>query len=416
MEILNVLMNSGKIKANDDVAKIMKNIEVLEIHPYAISYLESEDYWYTRVQDNTKKNKRRRVKRKNKADLIEYLVNYYKEDLNKEVTFGELYLEWFEHRKLKVAERTRNRNIDDYNKFYADNGISKMKIVDITHLYVEEFLCRAVSENKLNKKSYQNMVIVLRGVLGYAVKRGIITENPTKEKDDPRKNYSVPKNILRKESKAKSQDEVFTLQEQKDIIRCIDNRLNEHNLAYLAVKFTFELGLRVGELSALKWTDISGRHITIQRQEVSNVENNANGTKGSLVVGVKEQPKSEAGFRSLYLTKTALKVLTEVKEIAFKYGWYNKDGYIFVGENGRLTVRQLLRPMGTICTKLNIKPRNIHKIRKTVISSWIDDGINLEECRQMSGHESIKTLLDSYCFNREDRSEVEERLERISAR
>lgn len=68
--------------------------------------------------------------------------------------------------------------------------------------------------------------------------------------------------------------------------------------------------------------------------------------------------------------------------------------------------------METICKKLKIKVRFNHKIRKTVLSTLIDRGINLEEVRRISGHESIKTLLDSYCFNRFPKEHVEDIMEK----
>ena len=42
--------------------------------------------------------------------------------------------------------------------------------------------------------------------------------------------------------------------------------------AFLAVKLNFLLGLRVGELVALKWTDIEENHLHIVREEIRNQE------------------------------------------------------------------------------------------------------------------------------------------------
>ncbi len=407
-EILKMMVNSGSIDY-DDVPKTMKDLDLLDLHNYEIWYSENANYWITHVKDETRKGNKRRVKRRKKEDLIKYLVAFYKGKTKDELRFRDFYLEWLEYRKIKVSDRTRNKDIDNYNRYYANNWIANKIISEIKLLDVEKFLCTTVKDNGLDKKQIYNMRSVLNDVLEYALMREIITNNPAA-------NYKIPKNIITKRPKPDSVDEVFTPEEQAKILHAIENRRNEWNLAYMAVALTFNLGLRVGELATLKWSDVKDSYIAIQRQEVSYQRVLKDGTKGELITRVEEQPKSNAGFRVLYLTKEARKVLAKTKEIAFKFGWYNKDGYIFVGKNGRLTVRQLEKPMETICIKLKIKRRNIHKIRKTFISSLIDKDINLEEVRRLSGHEKINTLLDSYCYNREDKKETEEKIERATAR
>lgn len=59
----------------------------------------------------------------------------------------------------------------------------------------------------------------------------------------------------------------------------------------------------------------------------------------------------------------------------------------------------------------------MHKIRKTVVSALIDQGMNLKEVIQFSGHASIVTLLKSYCFNRQSdevtRKNIAQALQRV---
>ena len=50
----------------------------------------------------------------------------------------------------------------------------------------------------------------------------------------------------------------------------------------LAILFNFQVGLRVGELVALKWSDISGNYLHVQRMEIATYE--VDGTKTNGVV------------------------------------------------------------------------------------------------------------------------------------
>lgn len=72
--------------------------------------------------------------------------------------------------------------------------------------------------------------------------------------------------------------------------------------------FNFQLGLRVGELVAIKWTDIENDYIYIKRMEIADykIERDEevvrNGCK------IVDFTKSSAGVRSIYLKKEARKI------------------------------------------------------------------------------------------------------------
>lgn len=404
MELLKSASDNGNINY-DDVVEQIKNMKILEQHEYKI-WQAKGGKWKTYIPDNTRAKNRRLIERNNRSSLEQELIDYYKTNSSSmtNITFEGLYPEWMEYRKLLVKNRTRNRNQDDYNKFYLGSEIIKKRVADINVLDVEVFLCGAIKKHNLSQKQYANMAIILRQVLNYAIKKEIIAWSPMT-------GFKPPRNIFRKQRKAKSDDEVFTPEEQKNILLAIENRMNEWNLAYLAIALNFQLGLRVGELVSLKWSDIENGYITIQRQETRDYEMDYYGAKKKLCVKVDESPKTDAGFRVLSLTNEAIKVLTEIKKVSFKYSLYDKDGYIFVNAKGRLQFENIKNAMEAICKKLKIKMRFNHKIRKTVLSALIDQGINLEEIRRVSGHEDIETLLESYCFNRLPKKDVENMIE-----
>ncbi len=67
----------------------------------------------------------------------------------------------------------------------------------------------------------------------------------------------------------------------------------------------FDLGLRIGELCALKWTDVDWKNETIfiHRMEDSS---------GDVVDYVKSD--SEAGYRELVLSDSVIKLFKRIKE------------------------------------------------------------------------------------------------------
>ena len=58
----------------------------------------------------------------------------------------------------------------------------------------------------------------------------------------------------------------------------------------------------------------------------------------------------------------------------------------------------------------NINKSN-HKIRKTFISSLFDNNMNIDTIRETAGHADERTSLNNYCFNQDDTTELEAKLE-----
>lgn len=83
----------------------------------------------------------------------------------------------------------------------------------------------------------------------------------------------------------------------------------------MLVLLNFQLGLRIGELVALKWEDINGNYITISRMETTSYNVSENGEV--IPNGYKVVPyvKSEAGYRNVYLNKIAKMLLQEIKKL-----------------------------------------------------------------------------------------------------
>ncbi|WP_303136598.1 tyrosine-type recombinase/integrase [uncultured Eubacterium sp.] len=55
----------------------------------------------------------------------------------------------------------------------------------------------------------------------------------------------------------------------------------------------------------------------------------------------------------------------------------------------------------------NIKYRYVHKIRKTVCSTLIDSGININTVREIMGHSDEETTLRNYTFDTNEASDTD---------
>ena len=151
--------------------------------------------------------------------------------------------------------------------------------------------------------------------------------------------------------------------------------------AFLAVKLNFLLGLRVGELVALKWDDyININHLHIIREEVRNQV-----TKQYEVV---EHTKTNRD-RFVVLVPKAINILQKIERTG---------DYIFMRDGERLTSRQIAYVLEKYAERQGLSTKSTHKMRKTFASNLNASGVPLDCIRELLGHSNLNTTL-GYIYN-----------------
>lgn len=114
-------------------------------------------------------------------------------------------------------------------------------------------------------------------------------------------------------------ESVFTDAEVKNIEGYINSN---GSLINYGILLAFQTGVRVGELCALKLSDVEGNKLHIRRREVRY-----RGKDGTYVFEVRESPKTEAGNRDIILNSEAQKTLRKIRKLnPFGEYMFMKDG------------------------------------------------------------------------------------------
>lgn len=301
----------------------------------------------------------------------------------------------------------------DWNKYYKGTEITKVILSDLTYLQLNDWAYNIVKNNSLTKKQYYNMSMIMRQCLEYACEPEInaLTVNPFGR-------VKVNKNLFIKLEKPKSNTQVFMIDEQKEICDEANRKFDEHPWCTtpLVILLNFQLGLRISEICAIKWEDIDGNYLHVQRMEVEDFSIGKDGVT-AISNGLKVVPytKSNAGDRHVYLNDSAKKILRQIKETNIKYGYFD-EGYIFIKSQGKTrgTTRSFSKYLYDLCISSGIITKSSHKIRKTYISSLFDKGVNINTIKEQAGHEDERTSLNNYCFDQNVNSVIEEKLESAS--
>lgn len=384
-----------------DLLKEMNKKQVIENHPYKISEMQKhgEVYFLSYLYDETKKNNRRQITAKSRVDIENKIYNDYKKKEAKSITtFEDVYIQYLKTEKvLSVEPATLQRFNNDYIRFYRDTDFVKTDITKIKRIDVKTFYLQKINKFNLTSKSFANMRTITRQVFDYALELEMITVNPAI-------GIKLHSSVFAKTKKS-AKTEVFDYLDKEALEKYIMTHEHKNSVPYGLV-LNFQLGLRVGELVALKWDDINKNTIDISRMEITyrplNLETMQ---KMPTVHKIVDHAKTDAGCRTILLTDKAKTVLEAIK--AFNKEHNIKSEWIISNENGRRIYKETVNDtLYSYCDKAELLRRSNHKIRKTTLSAWLDAGMNTNKVCEMAGHEDIETTMKYYIRNRDNDDDI----------
>ena len=159
--ILRFAIDNGII----DCATIQQQIELKQREEYLKKHKNSiwqdkNGYWKTYINDaEDGKKKRRLLKKKNKSDLEDMIVELYQaEDLN---TFKNRYNKWIERQRIcGRAGETIYKYKADYKRFFKGYPIETMDIADINDEVLSMHITAVLEEKPIRWRA-------LKGIFGY---------------------------------------------------------------------------------------------------------------------------------------------------------------------------------------------------------------------------------------------------------
>ena len=402
-ETLAFLENNGIIDLRDveDNMRKARKEKILKEHPYKI-YQGKDGRWRTYLPDDSKSEGRRLIVKTKLEELETLLCQHYESiraDKFKDVcTLENLYPAWIEYKSVHVCETTVIRIKKDWRKYYENAAIVKKPIRKITKLEIDTWVHKMIREHEMNAHKYGNFSVILRQMLEFAVDSEIIEKNLFLDVRINRRRVLVP------EVKKPDHTQVFTKSEENMLIERAWKAFNKREnykqwYVPLAVIFLFYTGLRIGEISALKFEDIAGNSMLVNRLVRFPTGEIVDHTKGTY------------GSRTVPLIPQAAEIIDLIRTHRQEKG-LDIDGFIFCpNEKPVSTYNAIERALKKYCRDLGIEERSPHKERKTFTSALISNGVSINTARQLAGHVDERTTLNNYCY---DRSEDDEKLAQIT--
>lgn len=318
------------------------------------------------------------------------------------VTLNDIYDLWVRLKK-GIKDNTFQNYQYMYNQFvYPDFG--KLKITQIKRSDIRRFYNLLADERHVKIRTIENIHTVLFQVLNLAVEEEYLRNNPS---SNAMKELKQTHNFEMEKRRA------LTIKEQELFIKYISETKDCYRWKPI---FTIMIntGLRIGELTGLRWDDVDFENNTISINHTLVYYNHkVNGCYFSV-----NTPKTKAGYRTIPMIDVVRNAFLEERKYQKESGVPQDikiDGYtnfIFINRygnvQGQAVLNKTLRRIMRDCNEWvldNVKkneeivllPRfSCHSLRHTFATRMVEAGINIKVIQDVLGHSDISTTMNIY--------------------
>lgn len=307
------------------------------------------------------------------CDLISNNTNISKSTSSKNLNY--FCNMWLEEVKvqLKFSTYVKYYNIVN-NHILPSMGYCKIQFIDT--MFVKKFINEKLTSGKikgdgLSPKTVKDILSVFRIVINYASNFGI--------------NSNINFNIINIKSK-ESEIKVLSKNQRNKLSLYLINNMNFTTLGILICLYT---GIRIGEICALKFEDISlSDKIVHIKKTVQRIQNfNATATqKTSVIITL---PKSQKSIRDIPLPDIIVNIIKENFDCS-------PDAFWLSGNASFVEPRTLENRFNSIIKKCEIENVNFHSLRHTFATHCVEVGFDLKSLSEILGHSSVNITLNRY--------------------
>lgn len=294
----------------------------------------------------------------------------------KRILYQNWICEWLKDKKNYVKESTY-ANYSNHIFNHIIPMLGKYYLEDITHKIIQDFLL-ALSDNKkagLSLKTIKDIANIIKSSLKKAMSEKYISYIDL--------TFAYPN------KKQANRLYVLSYDEQVTLTNYLLDNMNYRNLGIL---LSLYLGLRIGEVCALKWEDVDFKkgtiviNKTIQRIYIKD----GNKALSKLVI---TSPKTINANRDIPLSKDILNILKE-------YVPSNLHSYLISGKLKPIEPRSYSRYFSKLIDFIGLKHFKFHTLRHTFATNCISAGTDYKTVSELLGHASVDITLNLYVHPR----------------
>lgn len=286
-------------------------------------------------------------------------------------TFEELIEIWRPYHKQFIKESTYSNysNILDNHLLRDFEGVqmSELNTGKLQEYVIKKCRKGSVLGNELSVKTVKDIMVVFKLLLRYSFSLGL----------------SIPFDLGVKYPKEtrNTKPMIITNRDIQKIVKSVYDSKDQRDIGIL---FALLGGLRIGEISALKYGDICFKNNSINiSRTIQRIYTKSDKTKV-----IETSPKTSSSVRKIPLSKEVRQFLDS----------RNKDNELYILSKTRKPVEpRILRNRFNKILKLNkLQHYKFHALRHTFATKCIEIKVDYKTISNLLGHSNINTTLNLY--------------------
>lgn len=302
-----------------------------------------------------------------KSLLINDVENASKKSSEK---FSRYCWEWLFLINHKVKESTYVKYVTAVNNHILPL-LGKLPLGELSSVVIEKF-SRELSDVKgLSSKTVKDILVVLQAILNYTSKNY----------------FGMPIIEISYPKEQKKEMRVLSTKEQ----RIFTNYLLQNPDVYkIGILIALTTGLRIGEICALKWKDVSFENMTIKvsqtMQRLKNLDENSN-SKTRIVIS---EPKSDNSARIIPLTDFTADIFKLLDK-------ENRSEFVLSGRDNKFVEPRVLQyRLGKYTKECGLEGVHFHTLRHSFATRCVEVGFELKSLSEILGHSNPTITMQRY--------------------
>lgn len=276
------------------------------------------------------------------------------------VILSELLYEWLQSIEYSVKKSTYQKYESIIRNHIEPHSISKMQIRYLSSKAINSFSNDKLQSGKLSAKTVNDILIVVGLSLSYAEEM-----------------YNIPKPKINHIRENKKDVRVLSIGEQQILESYLNQDLNLYKAGILLALYT---GIRVGELCALQWDDITNENVVVNK----TLHRIKEGNKTILEI---TEPKTKTSNRVIPLPPFMMPILSK----------FRSTGSVMQNRNGKAVEPRLMQlTFEKYVEDCGLAKTNFHALRHTFATRCVEAGFDIKSLSEILGHTDVKTTLNRY--------------------